>query len=342
MKTTNKMIKICQIGAGLIGQKRIMALINLINAGKNINICAVYDPYLKEKPELLKKYNLHLVDSLEEIFSQKPDWIFISTPHDVAVELTKEALSRGYNVLVEKPLGRNLVETKSIVEAQIRAGQLFIGYNYRFYDGVNMAIKDMRDKVFGNIISVNMILGHGGNPKDINSWKLDPKKAGGGVLIDPGIHMLDLCKCMFTDNIESIKVLTWQGSWDTGIEEEAHVLMQSGRSIINLQLSIVKWHSTFKIEINGDKGYGIVSGRGGSYGLQRYIRGKKWGWLAGQSQKETETLIVETDGNDVFQKEITALLFGDSKNYIEPCNADEALDSMQLLDSCRKQAGIHL
>ncbi|MGA2241504.1 MAG: Gfo/Idh/MocA family oxidoreductase [Verrucomicrobiota bacterium] len=335
---TNRAVKVCQIGAGLIGRERIVALMNLAKVGHKIELCAVCDPYLEETPDILKKNGLRLVKSVEEIFPVKPDWIFISTPHDVAVELAKKALSRGHNVLLEKPMGRNLREAEGLISCQVRENQLFVGCNYRFYDGISAILADMRNQLFGNIISVNMVLGHGGNPRDKTSWKLDPEKTGGGVLIDPGIHLLDLCNYMFGGKIQISNVLTWRGFWNTGIEEEAHVLMQSEQSIINLQLSVIRWRSTFRIEINGDEGYGVVEGRGRSYGRQRYLRGKRWAWMSGKPQKETEELVVETDGDDVFQKEISALFFGDSKGPIGPCNGKEALASMTLLENCRKQA----
>jgi predicted dehydrogenase len=336
---TDRKIKVCQVGAGLIGQERISALLNLMKAGCNVELAAVHDPYLKDPPEIIKKNGLRLVGSMDDIFSGRPDWIFISTPHDAAVELVKIALAKGHNVLVEKPLGRNLSETSALAAAQIRENQLFVGCNYRFYDGIGAMLADLRRNLFGNIISANMVLGHGGNPKDKLGWKLDPGKAGGGVLIDPGIHMLDLCQGMFP-NIQVENVLSWDGFWQTGIEEEAHVLMKSGLSVINLQLSIVRWRSTFRIEINGDEGYGIVEGRGRSYGRQRYLRGKRWGWMAGRSQRDTEEVIVETEGETAFQKEISALLFGNAQNSITPCNGSEALAGMKLLEICRQKMAI--
>jgi 1,5-anhydro-D-fructose reductase (1,5-anhydro-D-mannitol-forming) len=333
---TNRIIKICQIGAGLIGRERIKAVTGLAKAGRRVELCAVYDPFLKDKPDARKKQSLHFTDSLEEVFSFKPDWIFISTPHDAAAGLAKQALARGCNVLLEKPMGRNLKEARAIVSCQTRKNQLYVGCNYRFYDGIAAALRDMDKKLFGNIISVNMVLGHGGNPKDKTSWKLDPKKAGGGVLIDPGIHLLDLCVCMFAGKIRVENALAWRGFWDTGIEEEAHVLMQNKKSMINLQLSVVRWRSAFRIEINGDEGYGIVEGRGRSYGRQRYLRGKKWGWMSGVSQKESEEAVVETEGDDVFQKEVESLLYGTSKDFIRPCTGLEALKGMELLEECRR------
>ncbi len=334
---TNRTVKICQIGAGLIGRERITALMNLQKAGANLELLAIYDPYIKELPPVLPKNGLRLVGSIEEIFSANPDWVFISTPHDVAAGLVKTVLGHGYNVLVEKPLGRNYSEAAALASAQVRPNQLFIGCNYRFYEGINMALADMRQNRFGNIISVQMELGHGGNPKDKEGWKLDPEKAGGGVLIDPGIHLLDLCQCMFSSEMQVADVLAWRGFWNTGIEEEAHVLMRNGKCIVNLQLSVVRWRSSFVIEINGDEGYGIVEGRGRSYGKQKYIRGKKWGWMAGRPQRETEEIAVETNGDNVFQKEISALLFNNAPNSIGPCNADEGLASMKLLELCRKK-----
>ena len=334
--TTAGKIKICQIGAGLIGRERIKAVLALSASGRPVELCAVHDPGLKDKPPELQNHGARLAGFLDELFSFKPDWIFISTPHDAAAGLAKQALSRGCNVLLEKPLGRNLREAVEIASAQVRKDQLFVGCNYRFYDGIAAALGDVEQKRFGNIISVNMVLGHGGNPKDKAGWKLDPEKAGGGVLIDPGIHLLDLCTHMFGGGIRVGKVLSWRGFWNTGIEEEAHVLMESGKCIINLQLSVVRWRSAFRIEINGDEGYGIIEGRGRSYGRQKYTRGRKWGWMSGKGQKETEEVVVESEGDDVFQKEIEALLWGATGDYIRPCSGQEALASMELLEECRK------
>ena len=331
--TTAGKKRICQIGAGLIGRERIKAVLALSNSGRPVELCAVHDPGLTDRPPVLQGHNARLAGSLDELFPFKPDWIFISTPHDAAAGLAKQALSRGCNVLLEKPLGRNLREAVEIASAQIRKDQLFVGCNYRFYDGIAAALRDVEQKRFGNIISVNMVLGHGGNPKDKTGWKLDPEKAGGGVLIDPGIHLLDLCTHMFGGGIRVGKVVSWRGFWNTGIEEEAHVLMESGKSIINLQLSVVRWRSAFRIEINGDEGYGIIEGRGRSYGRQKYTRGRKWGWMSGKGQKETEEVVVETEGDDVFQKEIEALLWG-TRMFIRPCNGQEALASMELLEAC--------
>lgn len=332
-----KKIKVCLIGAGLIGKERLLSLRQLIKKGKNIGIAGIFDPFSQDKSAIAKEFNTKFFDSLDSLFETNPDWVFVATPHDDAVKITKNALAKGFKVLVEKPLGRSYKEARSISDYAIKKNQLWVGFNYRFFDGIAEAIKDIRQKKFGDLISLNILMGHGGNPKDKESWKLNMKKAGGGCLIDPGVHLLDICQMISGNKLEIMCGLSWKGFWKTGVEEEVSLLLKSGKVAINLQVSIVKWASTFRMEINGTKKYGIVTGRNRSYGDQKYIIGERWGWMKGENQKDSEKTILTSANTGSFAKEIDALLFGgQSKNSVKPCSGEEALEIMKLLDKCRK------
>ena len=331
----NRIIRVAIIGAGLIGKERIKAINALHRKGKEIVVSGIYDPYVKNQGEISKEFLVNFYQTLDSLFQDNPNWIFIAVPHDVAVELTKKCLTNGFNVLVEKPLGRSYSEAKKIMEYVQRPDQLWVGFDYRFFKGINSALTDIKRGKFGRLISVNMVLGHGGDPGMRTSWKFDPVKAGGGCLIDPGIHLLDLCRIISNDELHIIGVGFWEGFWKTGIDEECHILLEAKEGfLINLQVSIVKWRSTFRIEINGDEGYGIITGRNRSYGNQKYIRGKRWGWSEGVTQEKSEELIVESSGEEVFENEIEALLFSDKTSDIRPCSGYEAMQNMKLLDSC--------
>ena len=321
---------------GLIGQERLCAIKKLSNKGRKIDVGGVYDPYCKNKTEIENKFKITFYDSLDALFNLKLDWVFIAVPHDLAVNLVKQCLKRDFNVLVEKPLGRSLKEARMLLNCMIRPNQLWVGFNYRFFDGISMALNDIRKRKFGNLISVNMILGHGCYPEIKGTWKLDLKRAGGGCLIDPGVHLLDLCRIITNNKLKIKSALQWSGFWKTGIEEECHFLFESKGLLINLQISIVRWRSSFRIEINGEDGYGIISGRGRSYGKQTYTYGPRWGWKNNASQKKSEKLLIKTTGEDVFAKEIDALFFPDKKSSIKPCSAYEAVENMKILEECRK------
>ena len=73
--------------------------------------------------------------------------------------------------------------------------------------------------------------------------------------MDPGIHIINLLKFFIKESIEIIKVITIKNYfWKTGIEEVALIILKTKKiPIIKVNLSIVKWRSEFKIEINGEK-----------------------------------------------------------------------------------------
>ena len=330
------MRKVAVIGLGLIGLERLRAIKLLIDCGREIEITGIYDPFYKDIEKLAKEYNTKAYSDLNELIKTDPIWFFVAIPHDVAVDIVIELLKKDFNVLIEKPLGRSVQEAKKIIKAIRRPEQLYVGFNYRYYDCISLAMKDVQDGKFGPLISVDVVMGHGGSADLLNSWKLDPKRAGGGCILDPGIHLLDLCKIIANNNIKPISGLSWEGFWQTGIEEEAHILFECNGFIINLQVSIVKWRSTFILAIRGQEGYGIVSGRGRYYGRQSYIRGKRWGWLSGVSQRDSEELVLGTAADDSFTKELNALFFSEFHNYLKPCTAEEALETMELWEDCLK------
>ena len=332
----DRMKKVALVGVGLIGKERLKAIKILQGLGRDIELTGIYDPYSSETDKIANDYKTNSCNSLDELFLTKPEWIFIATPHDVAVDLTSQILKRGFKVLVEKPLGRSSTEAKELINSVSFSKQLWVGFNYRFYTGVASVIKDIKQNLFGELISINFILGHGGNPEMGKSWKLDPVRAGGGCLIDPGIHLLDLCLLISDYNLKIKGGLLWKGFWNKGIEEECHLLFEAQKFVINCQISIVRWRSTFYMEVNGTDGYGIVSGRNRSYGKQTYVRGKRWGWLNKEDQKSSEQLVVETNGEDVFALEIDALLFDKGQACVKPCTAEEALTNMEFLEECLK------
>ena len=340
-------MKVLQIGVGLIGQERISALLQ-ISKDYSINIDIIG---VDKDQELLAKakdnFNIDVYDDLSDVLKEGFDWVFISTPHATAAELAKEVFKyEPSNVLMEKPLGRNLKECNEIIQSKPKNVNLHVGLNYRFYQGINMLLNHSRRKLFGDLISVNMILGHGNSPGMEKSWKLDPVMCGGGCLIDPGVHLLDLVLLLTSATPEKISIKgisNWKGFWNTGIEEESHIILESSDGIIfNIQTSLNRWKSHFSIQVNGIDGYGVVEGRGRSYGNQTYTTGKRWGWQSANSQLDSEiTHINKYSGDDSFYECMVALLelpswkFPDSEIY--PCDYNAGRDVMQLLEKCRME-----
>ena len=342
-------MKIAIVGGGLIGKERLDALKRIIEiSDRSFEISMVIDPDNSTLEKISEKYKCPVSANLDDVFLANPDWVFICTPHEYVVDIAKACFAHNCNVLIEKPLGRSLNECSEILATKPKNTRLAVGFNYRFYSGIRKAIQDALNGRFGKVISVNMVLGHGNAPGMEKIWKLDPVKCGGGALIDPGIHLLDLVLCLSSGSINVMQGASWSGFWSTGIEEEVHMIMQDSMdTIFNVQASLNRWRSNFRLEINGVDGYGVVEGRGRSYGHQSYKVGQRWGWQSGLNQADSEELLIDSDpSNDSFLHE-TAMLLGVAlpglelqSNQLDVCNQMQAERAMSLLDACRKSLNL--
>jgi predicted dehydrogenase len=332
-------IRVGLVGLGLIGRERLLALEALRRRGRPVAVAAALDPDPVRRREAEER-DVPTAADLDALLAVRPDWFVVATPHDTAVEIVPRLLATGARVLVEKPLGRSLAEAEALARAAA-PGQLWVGLNYRFFAGIEALIGDVRRGAFGRPIALDAVVGHGGAPGMERSWKLDRVRAGGGALIDPGIHLLDLALLLAGEPLEVRGGSAWSGFWKTGVEEECHLLLSGERlPAANLQVSIVRWRSVFRLELHGEDGYGIVEGRGRSYGPQTYRRGRRWGWRTAPSQAESEERVLESPGSDVFERELEALLFGSLDSAVQPCDGTEALLGMRLLEACRAHLGL--
>jgi predicted dehydrogenase len=329
------------VGAGLIGNERIKAFGALAHDGVPLRAAGIVDPYSPQAKERAASIGAPLLSDVDALLNQRPDLIVIAVPHDIAHKLTAMVLQAGIRVLLEKPIGRNFDEGNALRNCQCYPGQLLIGHNYRFFKGVQALFTDLRRGFFGTPISLSFLLGHGGSPGDVKGWKLDPVRAGGGCLIDPGIHLLDLACQAEHGNLTVLGGSCWKGFWKTGIEEDCQLILRGITfPTVSIDVSVVRWRSTFRIELFGTEGYGLVEGRGRSYGPQVYRRGVRWGWRGGRSQIESEELVVTTSGDEVFEDELRAVLYPTLKDWPKVATVDEALQAMALLKDCRYELGL--
>jgi predicted dehydrogenase len=329
------------IGGGLIGRERLDAVRRLARSGLPVEIVGVCDA----DPALLVKttaeYGIAGFATPDTLLAQQPELTIVALPHDVAVPVTMAALAAGGRVLLEKPMGRDLGEAEALFEAG--ADRLWVGFNYRFFAGIRRAIQDARQGAFGRLIGVDILMGHGCAPGQEKTWKLDPDRAGGGCLIDPGVHLLDLALLLGGALPDRCAGTSWKGFWNTGIEEDVRLLLSMGELAVSVQVSVVRWRSTFRMELHGTDGYGVVNGRSRSYGGQSYVTGRRWGWRNAASQAASETLELESDGSDSFAAELQALLWpddGPGREWPAVCSAAEALRVMQLLERVRGELGL--
>jgi 1,5-anhydro-D-fructose reductase (1,5-anhydro-D-mannitol-forming) len=275
-------LRIAVIGCGFMGGKRLEAIELLEDATVTATIDSVRERAANSRAPHYR--------SLNELSPQSYDAAIIAVPHDAAPELTEAVLAVGKPVLVEKPLATSPAAGKKL---ETLAGRIqspsFVGYNYRFLPAVREVMRIAGDGRLGRLRSLDMMIGHGGHPESAKGWKLDPRRAGGGVLLDPGVHLLDLL-LQIAPAASCTGMEATRGFWGSGIEEDVAVTFRTEMLLVTLRVSHIRWINTFRIEMFGEDGYCIAEGRGGNYGPMIFRFGKRWGWAGGRgvTQRESE------------------------------------------------------
>jgi predicted dehydrogenase len=294
-----RQLRVAVIGLGLIGRQRAEALCELEGA----ELAATVDPAVSTTDAIADTAH-HT--TLAELPPEAYDAAILAVPHDSAHQIAADILRMGKPVLIEKPLG---VRAAQALELEALAADLalpsFVGYNYRYLPAVGELLRRACSGELGELRSLDMYVGHGGHPNSAVGWKLDPARAGGGVLLDPGVHLLDLLLWL-SPAAECTAIEATRGFWPTGIEEDVIAVFRAERLIATLRVSHIRWVNTFRVEAFGDRGYAIAEGRGGNYGPMTLRLGRRWAWAepGGMSQRESEDLRDYGARNDSLRDEL--------------------------------------
>lgn len=324
MSVKSNKIGVAIIGAGLIGKKRAEALLNLTG----YKLEGVYDISQAASKDFAAQYKCRIFSDINEIINDsKVDLVILAIVHKVAKELAPKILKKK-NLLLEKPIGRNLAETKKIVAAAKKSkNKLFGGFNYRFYPHVLLLKDYLEKKRLGKIVSSSFVIGHAAFPGYEKTWKMDKDLCGGGVILDPGIHLVDLMLFLLGAP-KSREVFKNSLGWKTKVEDEAFLFFEfPNKSYSNHHYSLNFSKNIFEIEVVGTLGVVKTSGRGGNYGNMKFSFTPRWFWKTGKE-------IMEKDfgSNDAsFEAELAFL----SKNFAKKDFPDyiEYLNSMKLIDN---------
>jgi 1,5-anhydro-D-fructose reductase (1,5-anhydro-D-mannitol-forming) len=293
--------RILVIGHGLIGRQRASA----VAAHPRATLAGTVDPLASGREDAP-----HFT-TLDEVPARTYDAAVIALPHDLAEVTAHRVLAAGRPVLMEKPLGLRGEQASRLVEAAVGVERpSFVGYNYRFLPGIRELLDATRCGTLGPLRTLDLLIGHGGHPDSATGWKLEPARAGGGVVLDPGVHLLDLLM-LLDPTLELAHATATRGFWKTGIEEDVVLTFAAHeRLIATVRVSHVRWVNTFRIEAIGEDGYAIVEGRGGTYGSQTVRIGRRWAWAepGAPSQRESEKTADFGPGNVSLTDELHAVI----------------------------------
>lgn len=262
MSALNEKLRVGIAGYGVVGKKRR----HFIDLNPNLKTVAVCDRTFNDvEIEKNAESDVRYYSNYHALLQQeKLDVLFVCLTNDIAPEATIAGLSSGLHVFCEKPPGRHLQDIARVREHKQKYPhlQLKYGFNHRYHDSVSDALHIIRNKTLGEIINLRGVYGKSklitfGQNHD---WRTKRDIAGGGILLDQGIHMVDLLR-LFAGEFTQVYSFISNDYWQHDVEDNAYALMRTADGkVAMLHSSATQWRHHFQLDISLQKGSIILSG----------------------------------------------------------------------------------
>jgi predicted dehydrogenase len=208
-----------------------------------------------------------------KLLQEDLDVLFVCVPNNLAPEITIAGLEKNLHVFCEKPPGRNIQDICDVIRCERRHPGLKLkyGFNHRYHDSVIDALKLIQSGELGDVLNIRGVYGKSKIISFQSDWRTRFADAGGGILLDQGIHMVDLMR-LFAGEFVDIKSFISNDFWKHDVEDNAYSLMRTADGVVAmLHSSATQWRHRFELEIALRKGTvtlsGILSGTK-SYGAE--------------------------------------------------------------------------
>jgi predicted dehydrogenase len=198
----------------------------------------------------------------EELLGDDLDVLFVCLSNDMAAEATIAGLERGLHVFCEKPPARTLDEMQAVLAEAAKHPQLKLkyGFNHRYHQSVRDALAIVQSGELGRVLNLRGVYGKSKIINFESDWRTQRAIAGGGILLDQGIHMVDLLR-LFGGEFREIHSFVSNGFWNHDVEDNAYALMRTECGVVAmLHSTATQWRHRFHLEIALARGSLVLSG----------------------------------------------------------------------------------
>lgn len=323
------LLKVGIAGFGIVGKRRRQ----YIDLHPSLQVTAICDKTFASN--WIMEDGVRCYTNYRDLLKEDLDILFVCMTNDIAAEVTIAGLARELHVFCEKPPGRDLYDMKAVIACKNKFPNLKLkyGFNHRYHDSVSDALKIVQSKELGDVINLRGVYGKSkiltyGQDSD---WRSKREIAGGGILLDQGIHMVDLLR-LFAGEFQDIYSFVSNDYWQHNVEDNAYALMRTqDRKVAMLHSSATHWRHRFDLDIHLERGAinlsGILSGSK-SYGSEQMTIA----WAARDDRgdpKEQTTRYVEDNSWKYEIEEFANAIVNDTN--IQHGTLDDAYQTMSLV-----------
>lgn len=267
----DNLVRLGMVGAGSISKSHLSA----VKEGAGAKVVAVCDIIEERARQRAAEFGIPAIytDHRRMLEEAELDAVVVGVPNSVHHTITINALKAGKHVLCEKPMAINVAAGKQMVEAAKESGKILaVGLVNRMRPEAQALRNMVEAGELGKVYyGKAMMIRRQGIP-GWGSWFTQKEEAGGGPLIDIGVHALDLAWfCMGNPKPVAVSGLTYTafgperrglGSWGIpdwsgkyNVEDLAvgFVRFENG-AVINLEVSwAINMPPETRVNIIGEK-----------------------------------------------------------------------------------------
>ncbi len=324
-------LKVGIAGYGIVGVRRH----KFIDENPHLEVKAICDIRFKSEEPISGVICHH---DFNKLIEEDLDVLFVCLPNDVAPTATISGLEKGLHVFCEKPPGKTVQDIRDVMAVEEKNPHLKLkyGFNHRYHDSVIETLNIIKSQRFGKVINIRGVYGKSAftswprpEPGDPSVWRTNLNVAGGGILLDQGIHMVDLIRCMAGD-IKEVKSYVSNNYWSYDVEDNAFALMKTeDDAVVFLHSTATQWRHQFLLEVFMEQGACILSGilsGSKSYGQETLTILYREDDDAGNPREQTTTYIKDNS----WKLEIEE--FADSVINDRPISEGRSIDALKSME----------
>lgn len=263
--TSPKPIRCGILGYGYMGTIRHKNLAE----DPRYQLCSVFHTAPVELPD-----SIAVKDSWEAVVDDPNlDAVFVCLPNYMAKDAVVRAFEKGKHVFAEKPPGITVAETEAMIAAAAKSKRVLkFGFNHRYHPAIMKAKELVDSGRFGRLLWMRGRYGKSVDANFSDNWRAKKALAGGGILMDQGIHLLDLLLHFCPDFCEA-KAFATNSYWKGEVEDNLFAVVRSPcGTLASLHSTMTQWRYLFSLEIFLEKGYVVINGllsRSSRYGQEQ-------------------------------------------------------------------------
>lgn len=253
----SKKIRWGVIGAGGIADRRTIPGMQLCN---HAELVAVMDINMELAEKVRVKWNCKKAYDNETELLNDPeiDAVYIASPVVCHVRQAMAAADAGKHILIEKPLALTSDEGEKVVQYCEKKGvKIAVGFMMRFGTHVQEMKKAITENKIGRVVSgfAQFTCWYPDMP---GNWRQSKKSAGGGCLMDMGVHCIDLIQYITGNKVKEVMALHDTLSFQYEVEDTSTVLMRMENGcqcVVQSNFNIPDKAAKWRLEFFGEEGH---------------------------------------------------------------------------------------